>query len=1014
MKSINGNKNNKVNFMESISSRNSKNLNFMENTTTRNIKNVNLIVRLKYKREISGIIYDKEDDMILYQRETIEQAFNRYITKNGINIAKSKSNNFYVIRGEKYILLDKKMKIMDLDINFGDKIEVISSKDILETNSDFVYSIRKSGKKDKNKLLLKKILIPSIIILFLIILGILLYFFVFKKEKIIIEEENYEQEKLVTKINYTPDVLYRYESNKKTNMIVAGINETNNESRQSFEQYIDFIFTIRNKHFEVENNVTKKNWYTGYIGILNITINNGTDDMVIFYDKNLNKYINKVNNIRNLNSDNINLNQKYTDENDTACFIKIEFYENGEIKNIFIPKIFLMSNMLFIDNIIKLIIPKISPDLYTNNITDELIKLKIYSNESESSSNNEEEEEDEEIDEKEESKNNRILGENNGLQNNYDNDSFFDEYNMTEDYIENDNINSSINIELREINNKSQNVENDLIKNSVNITHMSYQSLENQEISLKGSELNTIIYSNINKNGILFMVKEIQTAVMNQPDNLDNDEEALKKEENLRKEIYNSDNQISMDDLDLDEKINSGLSFNLSQITMESINDISLIGTYDNEKLKRELYNYLDNFEYILYNKSNDTDNNLRILEDENDENENISEQKENIQLIKKYLKKRKLENNGEYYGMKKFTYEKEFFDYNLLGLVLRGTAVCELEPSTGVVNNYFTLKMSFLKKKFQLAVQQTNLHIIIENMNKMTYDFILLLYQSNENLKNNNIKYGQIIVDIEKNVSNLFEKYFDYSGIFTESLNNLYFQVNGFTGKFIEHLIELIDEVHTNFTLIYLKGMNNSYEFINDIREITKNAYTKYINNTLIILENFYNETLLFLDNIEAEVNKIDIFQIDLLYDIIDVINDAKIIFKEFNNNLYKAIEKGIIIFKYDIQDFIDNIIGELLYITDFLSININKNEILKKNIEEAQRNITTKKLKDFRNIIFVIMDLLVNQINDDYQNEMISDNCNGIRYYSENSSEKFINDIEISANKTTELIKTKINYIN
>ena len=50
---------------------------------------------------------------------------------------------------------------------------------------------------------------------------------------------------------------------------------------------------------------------------------------------------------------------------------------------------------------------------------------------------------------------------------------------------------------------------------------------------------------------------------------------------------------------------------------------------------------------------------------------------------------------------MKKFTYEKEFFDYNLLGLVLRGTAVCELEPSTGVVENYFTLKMSFLKKNF-------------------------------------------------------------------------------------------------------------------------------------------------------------------------------------------------------------------------------------------------------------------------------------------------------------------------
>jgi len=154
---------------------------------------------------------------------------------------------------------------------------------------------------------------------------------------------------------------------------------------------------------------------------------------------------------------------------------------------------------------------------------------------------------------------------------------------------------------------------------------------------------------------------------------------------------------------------------------------------------------------------------------------------------------------------------------------------------------------MSFFKKKFQLAVQQTNLHIILEKMNKMTYDFISLLYQSNHNLKNNNKNYGDIIVDIEKNVSNLFEKYFDYSGIFTESLDNLYFQVSDFTSKFLGNLIELIDDVHTNYSLILLKGINNSYEFINAIREITKNSYIKYIKDMVNILENFYNQTLLF-----------------------------------------------------------------------------------------------------------------------------------------------------------------------
>ena len=91
-----------------------------------------------------------------------------------------------------------------------------------------------------------------------------------------------------------------------------------------------------------------------------------------------------------------------------------------------------------------------------------------------------------------------------------------------------------------------------------------------------------------------------------------------------------------------------------------------------------------------------------------------------------------------------------------------------------------------------------------------------------------------------------------------------------------------------------------------------------------------FQNETLLFLENIENEAKSIDIFQIDYLYDIIDLIYDGKLVIKEFSKNLFKDIDKGIITFKYDIKDYIENIIGDLIYITDFLSININKNEIM------------------------------------------------------------------------------------
>ena len=41
--------------------------------------------------------------------------------------------------------------------------------------------------------------------------------------------------------------------------------------------------------------------------------------------------------------------------------------------------------------------------------------------------------------------------------------------------------------------------------------------------------------------------------------------------------------------------------------------------------------------------------------------------------------------------------------------------------------------------------------------------------------------------------------------------------------------------------------------------------------------------------------------------------------------------MKKGVTIFKYDLRYYFEEIIGDLLYLTDFLSVNINKNEILK-----------------------------------------------------------------------------------
>jgi hypothetical protein len=247
---------------------------------------------------------------------------------------------------------------------------------------------RNIKQREIKKTIKMKLIISVIAVLVIALTLLLLRLFVFGKK---IEEEdekngkNYQEEKLIVNLNYIPNNLLKFRSSKIINLEVNtddsgdNGNNMNKNNTMNMTQYTDFIFIIREKKDEKdENNLISKNIYTGYIGILNITLNNGTNDMMVVYDEKLSNSIknDRQNNLRNID-EKPDLN--YVDEKNKLCFIKIEFYENGEIKNIFLPENFEVSNMVYINEIIKLIIPKISPKLYSSNIEskiDEIISAK--------------------------------------------------------------------------------------------------------------------------------------------------------------------------------------------------------------------------------------------------------------------------------------------------------------------------------------------------------------------------------------------------------------------------------------------------------------------------------------------------------------------------------------------------------------------------------------------------------------------------------------------------------------
>jgi len=645
----------------------------------------------------------------------------------------------------------------------------------------YIKKIKKNykSKKEKKYLIILGVTLSALVL----VTTILLLHFIFKKKNLK-KDENYQEEKLILNLNYIPNNLLKFRSEKLINMEVntdelEDNNNMNKNNTKNMTQYTDFIFIIREKKDEKDEiNIIIKNLYTGYIGILNVTLNNGTSDMMVVYNEQLSKSIknSKQNNLRSIEE---KPNFNYVDEKNKLYFIKLEFYENGKIKNIFIPEYFEVLNMLYINEIIKLIIPKISPKLYSSNTESKIDEI-LSEREKEDNFN------DTDIFYSTDSANSNLR-----LLNNDSND----EGNGTfEQYISSSSSSSKSNdVELREVfkNENSAIEDGDFIK----LTEYSIYDLKNEQINFEENYLKKIIYSKIDHNGNLYSIKEIQSTVMNHDNSFESEED-----EGKLKKTYNCDNMISIEDsMSEDEGNDNNLNFNLNNIIYESIDDIEL-SENSVEEINKQIFNYFDSFNYSLYNENNQTY--LRMLQYKEqvlkENNWNESDVKFEFLTSKN---SRNLDNERKFYGLSTIPYNKNLYKPSLLGLKLKGEMHNEMGFSKGISSNNFIMKFGNINTKFTFDEKKTNMNIVVERINQMIFKLIKLLNKSNDDLEKRKKIYSEIIIELEKSTSQLFEETFDYSGLFKSILREMYKQVQNFTGVFFKELVVvLINKVHKNY----------------------------------------------------------------------------------------------------------------------------------------------------------------------------------------------------------------------
>ena len=577
-------------------------------SSKREFEPIKLFIKLKFILPGTKGIFGNTESISLYLNETLNEQFKSFVLNNKIKC--KKDYYFYLIKGKDILKrLPKKAIVKNLNLQSNDIILVSYNKNLtvsnIETteeriiNEPIIYPTEKPKINKRNK---KKIIIALIIIFFLLVLtGLLnLVLYLIKKRKKRNEPDIpiFNKDKLVVKKNYPINMILRYSNKKETEMKLEGEKIPKKDSSQGLWMTSDFIFIVRDEKVEKDElKLSEKNVFTGYIAFLNLTSHNKTDDMMIIYDKTLNKILSN-NSLRNLDEPDL----KYIGEDGNFCFAKIEFYLNGDIKNYYLFKGMSKTEFNFIEEISKLIIPKISLDLYIKSIDQYLSDLS--KNETENNNNISEFEirrilnsNKKRIFEK------RILDDKSENIKDYDID---DEEVVIEEYITTP-LTPSFNYDLREakeINESSVENNNEKKGNYSNLTQYSLKTAECEDFKMEGSNVNTTTHSIINDKGLLESVEQEVISVMETQNMNGNDRET----DLLYSQVYDDNNQISYIDnqeINNDSNQNQNVDPGISRLSIISSQTINLSDYFTNEEINKKIYSYFDNFTYEKYNESN-------------------------------------------------------------------------------------------------------------------------------------------------------------------------------------------------------------------------------------------------------------------------------------------------------------------------------------------------------------------------------------------------------------------------
>jgi len=562
----------------------------------------------------------------------------------------------------------------------------------------------------------------------------------------------------------------------------------------------NFFLYIRDINYEKGENNTKLTLYTGYLAILTLTNKNNTSEEQYFiYDKNLIDIYYQIKNGSEVN----HFLPLIENTNETLGFIKIKFYENGNIKQIYYPKSnhFSMKSLEYINELARLIIPKISSQLFIDDIYKKLNEI-LNDNK-------------EKITKRDSSKDRRarllrrlseqtpkkikkiskkrrvvmrILSEN-----------------STENLSETEILPSEkdIDIQLRQIEKNKD--------NSNNITLVSYEDLYSEKAKLTGSLDNKEVYTNINNEGLVSSIYESQNTEMisNVKDEAQDKyiKDTAYTNTTFDEEIFKIENETELQD---------NISIKVKSMNANNTNLVNLMDDLSDDN--GTLIEYLSSIEYEIFNDSVYENYLLKEMGTEyldNLNSSNLSITEENYEDNTSSLRELLSFSDYPYYGQDITRNIKDVYTKEILGITIKKYIETSIYPHNGktTIENIFIF--GSLKKSLSKRSINTNNHILIKNKNSMTNQFVI--YLSNINLKDEQFK---------NNINEIYNNYTRNINDLGMEFNSLYKAFDWFKLKFEDPRDELLKELKgRSYGLEHtISSLDNTCDELYD--QITKHLY--------------------------------------------------------------------------------------------------------------------------------------------------------------------------------------------